>query len=58
MSVSVVAEHYYMLSYRLGKSNQTDQGDETEGMEMEGLEELRGIGEGGREEISLCLSLT
>jgi hypothetical protein len=28
-----------MLFYRLGKSNQTDQGDETECMEMEGLEE-------------------
>jgi hypothetical protein len=50
---SVVAEHCYMLVYRLGNSNQTDQGDETEGFEME---EWRR--EGGREEILLCLSLT
>jgi hypothetical protein len=28
-----------MLFYRLGKSNQTDQGDETEDMEMEGFDE-------------------
>jgi hypothetical protein len=42
-------------------SNQTDQGDEREGFQMEGLEVegRRGIvGEGSCEGIILCLSLT
>ncbi len=35
---SVFAEHCFLLFYRAGNNNQTDQGDETEGLEMEGLE--------------------
>jgi hypothetical protein len=35
---SVLAEHCYMQFYRLGNNNQTDQGNETEGLKMEVLE--------------------
>ncbi len=39
---SIVAEHCCMLFYRHGNiKNQTDQGDETEGLEMDGLEGRR-----------------
>jgi hypothetical protein len=33
----VTAEHRYMLFCRLVNNNQTDQGDETESLEMAGL---------------------
>ncbi len=35
---SLVAEHCYMMFYRQGNNNQTEQGDKTEGLEREGLE--------------------
>ncbi len=35
---SVVEEHCSLLFYRLGNNSQTDQGDETEGLEIDGLE--------------------
>ncbi len=35
---SDVAEHCYMMFYRQGNNNQTDQEDETEGLEREGFE--------------------
>jgi hypothetical protein len=49
--------------YSFSFSNQTDQGDETEGLEREGLKmeryERKGqIGEGGCEESFHCLILT
>ncbi len=50
------------LCYSFSFGNQTDQGDETEGLEREGLKMERygkgQIGEGGCEETFLCLSQT
>ncbi len=46
---AIVAEHCYMLFYRLGNNNKTDQGDKTEGGRYR-REEF--------ERIILCLSLT
>jgi hypothetical protein len=46
-----------MMFYRLGNNNQTDQGNETEGLKMEVIRG-GGVGEGGCEGIILCLSLT
>jgi hypothetical protein len=50
-----------MLCYSFSFGNQTDQGDETEGLERDGLKMERygkgQIGEGGCEETFHCLSL-